>query len=1113
VTAVEVSLLGRLVIEVDGKRADDARLGDLGRKAFAYLVLERRRPVPRDELADVLWGEDLPPTWTAALRGVLSRLRATLADAGLAGPDLLSSRGGCYQLHLPDDAVVDVERVEAALASVSQDLAAAPDRARRAAAEVADLAGCRFLPGAGGEWVEGRQAELATLRVRALELLAEAAAAGAEFGVAAAAAEQAIALAPLRESAHQRLMAAHAGAGNRAAALRAYEACRSVLAEELGVSPSPETYDLYVRLLRDEPPAEAAAARAVGNLPPERTSFIGRQGDIDELRRLLGSTRLVTLTGPGGVGKSRLAVRVAESLVEDHPDGVWLVELAGLADPVLVPQQVLSVLSLPEASSSPTDAVAGHLAGRSLLLVLDNCEHLVDACAALADAVLRNSPAVRIIATSREPLGVPGETTWPVPPLPAMGPDDETGPDALLGNEAARLFADRARAVAPDLDLRPAAADVALICARLEGIPLAIELAAARTKVLSPAQIAGRLGDHLALLVGGPRLAPGRHQTLRAAIDWSFEALSPQEGSLFARLSVFAGGWSLDAAEAVYGDTADEGDILESLAALVDKSLVTVDRRGPRPRYRMLETLRQYAAGRLAEAGETPAIRTRHLAWAVTLAETGAAKLQGDDQAAWLEMLDEEHDNLRAAMDWAEEEHRVQEGLRLAAALVRFWEIRGYLRQGRDRLEGFAAEPGGPAAIRAKALNAAAVLAQRQGDVAGARRSYQEALVVQRARGDRVGVATALHGLANLAVNDGDLVTARALFDENLGIARELGAAQMEAASLMNLGVVAHAAFMRGHRDVADAGPDAHHFYREALAAYEALGDGYGQALALENLGTLTRLFPGDWKGARRLHEDSLAIRRALGDRLGIADSARYIALLAMGTGEVGTARQLHEERLVIERELDNAAHVAEAVTDLGEIALLDGRLTDASTYLDEARAIYEAFDDRESLVRVLTDLGELARRRGDHARSRSYLERCLVLADELDSRYGKAWALTQLARLARAEGDSRGSLARAREALAIAAEYRLTGVEAAVLDVAGAVAADQGDLATALRLSAAAEALRISSRRLLEVEHTVDHDVALLALGRAGYDQARAEGAAMTAEARRQLARAVQVG
>jgi predicted ATPase/DNA-binding SARP family transcriptional activator len=1110
---VEVRLLGRLTIEVDGRRADDARLGDLGRKAFAYLVLERQRPVPRDELAEVLWGEGLPPTWTAALRGVVSRLRSTLAGAGLTGPDVLRSHVGCYQLQLPAGVIIDVERVEALLASALEELADAPQRAQEMAAEAASLASRQFLPGAGGEWVERQQAALAAVRVRALELLAEAASAAGDAGTAVAAAEQAIALAPLRESAHQRLMVALAGAGNRAAALRAYEDCRRLLAEELGVDPAPDTYDLYVRLLRDEPSSAVGAPAVATNLPPERTSFVGREGEIDELRQLLASERLVTLAGPGGVGKSRLAVRVARSLLPKNADGVWLVELAGMADPALVPQEVLSILGLPEAlPSTAIDALARHLAERSVLVVLDNCEHLVDACAALADAIMRTPSPARILATSREPLGVPGETTWRVAPLAVPVPGEKAELDDLLGNDAARLFVDRARAAAPDLELRPAAADIARICARLEGIPLAIELAAARTKVLSPAQIAGRLDDHLRLLVGGPRAAPGRHQTLRAAIDWSFEALSPEQCAVFTKLSVFAGGCDLDAAQAVCGDECPDG-VVDALAALVDKSLVAIDRRGPRQRYRMLETLRQYAAERLAASGDVAAARSRHLTWAVELVERGETKLHGQEQAAWLHMLDDEHDNLRAALDWAAEDGRIEEGLRLAAGLVRFWEIRGHLGQGRARLEGFASAAGGSAAMRAKALTGAAVLAQRQGDIAGARRSYQESLVVQRARGDRIGEATALHGLANLAVSEGDLVTGSSLFEENLAVARELGATRMEAASLMNLGVVAHAAFMRGHGDTERAGTEAHEYYRQSLAAYEASGDRYGQALALENLGTLTRLHFRDADGARRLHEQSLAIRRELGDRLGIADSARYIALLAIGTGEIGTARQLHEERLAIERELDNAAHVAEALTDLGEIALFEARLTEAGSYLQEALGLYEAFKDRQSLMRVLAHLGELSRRQGDYARSRSVLDRCLALSHELDNRHTEAWTLTQLARLARAEGDPAGALSRAQEAMAIAEEYQLSGVEAVVLDVAGSVAADHGDLVTALRLAGAAEALRRSFFRPLEVEHSVDHEAALRALGADGYDRARTEGAQLTAAARRQLVRAVRVG
>lgn len=1088
---MRICLLGQLVVDVDGAGADVGRLGDLGRIALAYLVLERGRPVARDELADALWGEDLPPTWTSALRGVLSRVRSTLAATGLAADQVVRSELGCWRFCGPADLEVDLEQVAHAVAEAPGQLAASPVAVRRQLQEAVGLAAGQFLPGAGGQWVERRQAEVASLRVRALELLAGAASACCDHGAATAAAAEAVALAPLRESAHRALMAAYAAAGDRAAALRAYEECRVVLAEELGVAPSAATYDLYVRQLEDERP-ESVAAPPAPRLPEERTTFIGRQDHLEHLLELLAGVRLLTLTGPGGVGKSRLALRVAATVADRYPDRVYFVELAALADPSLVVPEVLSALDVAEVrGGAPADTLSQHLAGRAVLLVVDNCEHLVEACASLADDVLRKAGRVQMLATSREPLGVPGEVTWSVP---SLDPAD-----------AVRLFAERVAVVAPDLDLERSKDAVDVICARLEGMPLAIELAAARARILSPAEIADRLDDHLRLLVGGPRAAPDRHRTLRAAVDWSFHGLSPAEQALFARLSVFAGGFGFDAAQAVAGD--GEGDVLDDLESLVDKSLVAVDRGGARSRYRVLETLRQYGAERLAAGGGTAEMRRRHLRWAVALVEAEAT-----DDATGLTLLDREHDNLRAALDFAARDGRVEEGLRLAAGLARFWEIRGYLGEGRSRLNAFAAAGGGPADLRARALNAAAVLAQRGGDFAAARTAYQEALVIQRARGDRVGVATGLHGLANLAVNDGDLVTASALFEENLAIAREVGNRRMQAASLMNLGVVAHAAFMRNLRPVEDAGPDAHRYYQESLVAYEELGDRYGQALALENLGTLTRLFPGDPAAARVLHERSLAVRRELGDRVGIADSARYIALLAVHTGEVATARRLHEERLVIERELGNVAHVAEALTDLGEIALMDGRLADAAAAFTEAEAIYEAANDGESLLRVLTGLGAVARLEGAYGRARAVLDRSLRLASDLDSRFGEGWALAQLARLARAENDPGRALALARDALLIAEDYHVSGVEAVVLDVVAAVAAGKGDMATAVRLAAAATRLGRASYRALEAEPIPDPAAMVAVLGRAGYQAAQAEGAAMTPAARRQLARSVTV-
>ncbi|MGH9278160.1 MAG: tetratricopeptide repeat protein, partial [Acidimicrobiales bacterium] len=1066
-SAVRICLLGRLAVEVDGIAVDDARLGGLGRTALAYLAIERRRPVPRDELADVLWGEDLPATWESALRGVVSRVRTTLSGAGV-----IRSEFGCYQLQLPEGVVIDFEEAVSAVERAERE---GPDEARTAAQGAVEILARGFLPGAPGTWVERRQAEVDALRVRALEALAGAASACGDHAAAIAAAEEAVALAPLQEPAHQRLMTALAGAGNRAAALRAYTRCRERLADELGVDPSPETERLYVELLADEPAPVAVAT----NLPARRTSFVGREDQVAQLLVLLASTRLLTLTGPGGVGKSRLALRVAEELLDSYGDGAWLVELASLSDPSLVGPAVLSVLGVPEAAGDPAGALARHLGHRHLLLVLDNCEHVIAASAALADSLLRACPRLHIVATSREPVGVPGETTWAVPGL---------SPAASV-----QLFCDRARAAVPDLDITASIPDIERICAQLEGIPLAIELAAARTRAFSVAEIAGRLDDRLRLLVGGPRAAPDRHQTLRAAVDWSFAALPGAEQSLFARLSVFAGGFTLAAAEAVGGEP--DSEILDGLSALVDKSLVTTDR----VRYRMLETLRQYAGEQLDAAGERITARDRHLAWALALAEAAESRLEGGEQARWLAVLDDEHDNVRAALDHAATLDHLEEGLRLAASLVRFWEIRGFFGEGRARLEALAGREAAPPALRAKALNAAAVLAQRQGDYSSARALYEESLVIRRALGDRLGAATALHGLANLAVAHKDLETARTLFEENLAIARELGLERMTAASLMNLGVVAQYSFMYRDRPTDEAGPEAAAYYQEARECYRRMGDRFGEALALENLGALWRFYPGDIEGSRARHEESLAIRRELGDKQGIAASARYVAFLALRSGEVGAARDLHRERMAIERELGNTPQVAEASVDLAEIALGQGELDEARRLLAESRAAVEALDNEWWNAFSLSLEGELARRESDFARARDCINRSRAISQETGDRHGEARGLVFLARVARSEGRREEARALVREAIPRDEGIDMGSLEAAALDVLVGLAADREDARAAARLAGAAQAARTLSPYGPDQEREADLAAARDALGDEAFSAAWEEGLAMT--------------
>jgi predicted ATPase len=399
---------------------------------------------------------------------------------------------------------------------------------------------------------------------------------------------------------------------------------------------------------------------------------------------LLGRTRLLTLTGAGGSGKTRLALRIAGRRAGD----VWWVELASLTGPDLVPRRVASTLGVVESQGrSISELLVDYLESRKTLLILDNCEHLVEACASLADVLLHYCPDVRILATSREPLGIDGEVSWPVPPLALPAPRVGQTPEELVRCEAVRLFVERAEAVAPGFTLTrgngPAVSD---LCAGLDGMPLAIELAASRVRMLSVGQILERLDDRFRLLRGN-RTAVPRQRTLGATIEWSHELLSEKEKILFSRLSVFSGGWTLEAAEKVCaGDGVGEDEVLELLSSLVDKSLVVVARGDEQVRYRMLETVRQYALGKLGESEERANVRARHANFFLDLSEESEPALAGPEQAAWLERLETEHDNLRAALGCFAEEQEVEQGLRLAASLVRFWWFRGHLIEGRAHL-------------------------------------------------------------------------------------------------------------------------------------------------------------------------------------------------------------------------------------------------------------------------------------------------------------------------------------------------------------------------------------------------------------------------------------------
>ncbi len=641
------------------------------------------------------------------------------------------------------------------------------------------------------------------------------------------------------------------------------------------------------------------ARRQRSTLPEALTSFIGRESELAEIKRLLPGKRLLTLVGAGGIGKTRLALQFAAEVVDAYRDGVWLVELAPVADPTLVPQMVATVLGLKEhPGESLTQTLTEHLASKHILLLVDNAEHLLAACALLADAVLRQCPHMALLATSREGLGIAGEVTYRVPSLSMPDPKQHTTPEQLLHYESVRLFVERAQLHLPQFAVtHQNALALASICYRLDGIPLALELAAARVRSMSVEEVNRGLDHRFRLLTSRSRTVVHRHQTLRSLIDWSYDLLHEAEKALLCRLSVFAGGWTLEAAEAICaGDGVDEEDVLDILTSLVDKSLVGTEERNGATRYRLPETVRQYARDLLREGGDEAQWQRRHLAHFVAVTEEAEPKLTGADQQTWLDRLETEHDNLRLALTWSSTAcGDAAGGLRLAGALWRFWWVRGYLREGRGWLSVLlATAPGSHAAAsRAKALNGAGVLAWQQGDNAAARTLHEESLAIQRELNDPRGIAYSLNNLGTVATSQGDHEAAQALCEESLAIIRGLGNRWHIAGSLINLGSID---YLQGKL------ASARQRYEESLAIYRELGDRWGIAAALINLGSAAN-DQCDYRAASAMYKESLAIHAELGDRWGIAESLQglaYVAFALVGPSRAariwGGAELLREE-------------------------------------------------------------------------------------------------------------------------------------------------------------------------------------------------------------------------
>ncbi|MFE5482460.1 BTAD domain-containing putative transcriptional regulator [Streptomyces sp. NPDC056527] len=977
------------------------------RALLASLLVDTGRPVATHRLVDDLWGDEPPGRPLRALQAKVSQLRRVLEEAEAGGRDLLVSRAPGYQLALPEGAL-DAERF-AGLAALAR---AVPDPVRRAAlfAEALDVwRGPAFADFADEPFTRAAVNRLEEERLVVHEEAAEARLAAGEHALLVGELAELVERHPLRERLRAVRLRALYRAGRQSEALAGYEELRVRLAEDLGLDPSPELVELQRAMLRQDPaldaaPAEAPAApgdtaveaaaptrdgdvrkadepsgpapaegavhggtgrgEARGNLPVAISGLVGRGAAVDEIRGLLAGRRLVTLTGPGGVGKTRLAVEAAGQARELFPDGVWLVELAGahgeLAEVVAAAMELRDDGAWgirPEAGRTPNGAerLATVLRGRRMLLVLDNCEHVIDEAAALTELLLRTVPDLVVLTTSQEPLALAGEKLWSVPPLDLPG--------------AVELFVARAAASAPGFapdDAQRAA--VESICRRLDGVPLALELAATRVRALGVHRLLERLDDRFRLLSAGQRGAPARQQTLRAVIDWSWELLPEPERLVLRRLAVHAEGCTLDAAEQVCGggEVATD-DVLDLLARLVDRSLVVAVDGKDGPRYRLLESVAAYCLERMADAGETDDVRGRHLTYYTRLAEAAEPELRGHDQRDRLTRLDAESPNLRAALDRAVQRGDAEHALRLVDALAWYWVLRGRLgeavRSTATALDAAgtpdpAADPDALARVRARVDVWHTGLTVMSGDGTDRHRRIASALAsVDAAYGaGPAALAWARWFLAHALCGTGSQSEGEELTNAALDGFAETGESWGEAAALGDRSVQR---LLRG--DLAGAEDDA----ARCAALFASVGDACGGLWSVYPLATVAEI-RGEYERAAGLKRAALDTAESFGLTTEVPDLLSGLGRTALLMGDLGQARAYHQAGREKAVEVGFRAGEINAVLGLGLGARREGLLEEAEEHLREVLDWHRLVGLDGANALILAELGFAAELRGD---------------------------------------------------------------------------------------------------------------------------------------------------
>jgi predicted ATPase/DNA-binding SARP family transcriptional activator len=986
---VRFGVLGTLAVWTDDGRPVEVPEAKV-RALLVDLLLHLGRPVSAARLIDDLWGDDLPAHPTGALQSKVSRLRQALENAEPGGGELVEFRSPGYVLQVAGEAV-DEHRFTALVerAGAVED---PRDRAGLLADALALWRGRPLADFADAIFAQAAIARLEEQRLAAVEVQAEARLALGEHSLLAGELGELVARHPLRERLRAAHMLALYRAGRQAEAVKSYTELRRQLADNLGLDPGPGPAALYQAILEQDPALQGVpapptlAARPRTNIPALLTDMVGRTAAVAELRALLGERRLVTLTGPGGVGKTRLALEMAIQSAGAFPDGVWLVELAGpgLAGTSAPADAVMAVLGIRDDSSiDPADLLAEALRTSQMLLILDNCEHLIGQAAKLTARLLQAAPELRILVTSREPLMLAGEVVWAVPPLELPGLAADPQPTALAQFSAVQLFVTRAGTSAPGFRLDESNAQaVAALCRRLDGIPLALELAATRVRTLGVHELLARLDDRFRLLATGHRDAPARQQTLWAVIDWSWELLTEPERLVLRRLAVTVDGCSLHAAEAICAE--DDLEVAGLVSRLVDRSLVAVADRPDGPRYRLLESVAAYGVQRLHQAGEFGQLRLRHRRYYTNLAERAALHLRGPGQRSWLRRLDTEAANLRNALDSALQDNDAA-AVRLVNALAWYWFLRGRLTEARRALDKALALGHGSAAARATATAWRAGLTT----LAGERREHA-ALPPVGGIDDPIMRATLEWFHAFVASDFGDPSVGEAMAGRALASFRALGDRWGIAAALSSR---AKLAIIRG--DPAAAQGDA----QQSLAIFRELGDRWGQLQAIEWLGA-AEAATGNHTQADRLRHHGLRVAEELGLWPQAADALSWLGRSALHSGDLAQAREFLDRAVRLAAEQSYLPGQVFAELGLGQTARKEGKLDAAETHIRNVLQTSPRIGSEPDVARTisLSELGFIAEHRGDPAAARSWHLQSLTAAQKLGDPQAVAQALTGLA-------------------------------------------------------------------------------------------------------------------